>query len=181
MACVDYWANKLRREGRAESLLETMVRFDISCMRWHDMETELGLIGKFGHLGQLHEKRKPLSYYGNPDVSPSGRDLGNWTYAVCMRTMLTDFKRSDWRRRGTEQLNDESAGDIMEAIWGLLYHRTTNGPLMDKVSEESISNTNLSAYCQIMTSVVLLFQDYHIDFLVRPEWPDSRTMADMLV
>ena len=44
-------------------------------------------------------------------------------YAVCLRHMLSLCPANDWRVVGTEQLNDESAGDILRAIWGLLYHR----------------------------------------------------------
>ena len=177
MACANYWANKLREEGRAQSLLETMVEFDEECVRWVKIEIELGLIRDFGYMGRWQEHRKALSHDGTPD----GIDLGNWTYAVCIRTMLTDFRNSDVRRRGTEQLNDESAGDIMEAIWGLHFHRTWNCQLMGRVSEESLSTADLSAYCESMSSVVKLFDRFHTDFLVPPEWPDSRKMAAMLV
>ena len=80
--------------------------------------------------------------------------------------MLTDFPGNDWRRGGTAQLNDESAGDIMEAIWGVLYHRRTNGPLKDAVPEQALSTEKLSIYCQIMTNVVKLFDFSHLHFLV---------------
>ena len=45
----------------------------------------------------------------------------------------------------------------MEAIWGLLYHRRTNGPLKDAVPEQALSTEKLSIYCQITTSAFSLF------------------------
>ena len=95
--------------------------------------------------------------------------------------MLAGFPRSDWRVQGTEQLNDESAGDIMEAMWGLLLHRRTDGPLKDAIPEELLSTEQLSAYCEVMTTVVKLFHSFHLHYFVAQEWPDSKQMADMLV
>ena len=181
MNCVNYWAKKLRDEGRSPGLRDTMVRFDKECVRWSTMEEELGLISHFGYMGSWQQYRKTLSRDGNPDVSWAGQNLGSWTYAVCIRTMLTDFPQHDWRRSGTAQLNDDTAGDILEAMCGLLLHRRTNGPHKDAIPEQLVSTEQLSAYCEVMTTVVKLFHSFHLHYFVAQEWPDSKQMADMLL
>ena len=131
-------------------------------------------------MGKYERVRKVLSYDGTPD-GKEGTDAGNWNYAVCIRHMLTCFPQNDWRVQGTENLNDETAGDIMEAIWGLLWHRQTRGPLQDAIPISVITTDMLQIYCEVMTSVVQLFLQFQTDYLVPSEWPSSRELARALI
>ena len=115
-----YWTRKLAQERRPLQLTSTMVAWDVAIGVWWAMEEDLKLVNYFGHCGSKMGYRKALSYDGTPD----GEDKGNWAYAVCLRTMLTLCTPWDWRVVGTKQLNDETAGDILEAIWGLFWRRS---------------------------------------------------------
>ena len=97
-----------------------MVLFDQALAEWAELENEMKLIPRLGHMGVDSSSRKANSHAGKPDL---GEDRGNWGYACCLRSMLTFFSDADWRVQGTSCLNDESTGDIMEAIWGVLWHR----------------------------------------------------------
>ena len=176
---VDYWQRKLRREGRPEKLLGQMLLFDELVGRWQQLESHRNLVELLGHMGKYERVRKVLSYDGTPD-GKEGTDAGNWNYAVCIRHMLTSFPQNDWRVQGTENLNDETAGDIMEAIWGLLWHRQTRGPLQDAIPISVITTDMLQIYCEVMTSVVQLFLQFQTDYLVGSEWPSSRELAHNL-
>ena len=176
---VDYWQRKLRREGRPEKILDQMLLFDELVARWQQLESHRNLVELLGHMGKYDRVRKVLSYDGTPD-GKEGTDAGNWNYAVCIRHMLTCFPQNDWRVQGTENLNDETAGDIMEAIWGLLWHRQTRGPLQDAIPVSVITTDMLQIYCEVMTSVVQLFLQFQTDYLVRSEWPSSRELAHNL-
>ena len=177
---VTYWRRKLRKEGRPEKLLDQMILFDKLVGRWHDLESQDNLIKLLGHMGNYERVRKVLSYDGTPD-GKEGSDAGNWTYAVCIRHMLMLYPEIDWRVQGTEQLNDETAGDIMEAIWGLLWHRKTRGPLEDAIPVSVITTETLQSYCEVMTSVVELFLKLQTEYLVGSEWPSSRELAHGLI
>ena len=176
---VAYWQRKLRREGRPEKLLGQMHLFDELVGRWQQLESHRNLVELLGHMGKYDRVRKVLSYDGTPD-GKEGTDAGNWNYAVCIRHMLTCFPQNDWRVQGTENLNDETAGDIMEAIWGLLWHRQTRGPLQDAIPISVITTDMLQIYCEVMTSVVQLFLQFQTDYLVPSEWPSSRELAHKL-
>ena len=178
----DYWQRKLRREGRPEKLLGQMLLFDDLVGQWQQLESHRNLVELLGHMGKYDRVRKVLSYDGTPD-GKEGTDAGNWNYAVCIRHMLTCFPQNDWRVQGTENLNDETAGDIMEAIWGLLWHRQTQGPLEDAIPVSVITTETLHGYCQVMTSVVHLLVEL-IDktlYFVGSEWPSSRELAIGLI
>ena len=131
-------------------------------------------------MGKYARVRKVLSYDGTPDGKEDS-DAGNWNYAVCIRHMLTLFPSRDWRVQGTEQLNDETAGDIMEAIWGLLWHRQTRGPLKEAIPVRVITTETLHSYCEVMTSVVQLFLKLQTEYLVGSEWPSSHELARALI
>ena len=176
MAQITYWQKKLRIEGRPEKLADQMILFDQVVGQWHHMESKRNLVELLGHMGKYHGVCKVLSYDGTPD-GKDGSDPGNWYYAVCIRHMLTLFPSRDWRVLGTEQLNDESAGDIMEAIWGLLWHRQTKGPLKDAIPVSVITTETLHGYCQVMTSVVEFFLKLQPEYLVGSEWPTSKKLA----
>ena len=176
---VSYWQSKLRSEGRPDTLLFKMILFDHLVGRWQEIESGTKLVQLLGHMGTYQEVRKSLSYDGTPD-GKEGTDAGNWNYAVCIRHMLTCFPKNDWRVQGTENLNDETVGDIMEAIWGLLWHRETKGPLMDAIPISVVTTGTLQDYCQVMTSVVQLFLTLQTEYLVGSEWPSSRELAHNL-
>ena len=99
-------------------------------------------------------------------------------YAVCLRHLLLGFPPNDWRVVGTQQLNDDHAGDILEAIWGLLWNRHEKTFLAAVVPE--IPTETLEKYCDKMTRVVLMFVDLCPNYLKPSEWPDSKVMADAL-
>jgi len=179
---VAYWKRKLQKEGRPEKLCDKMVEFDRLVGRWYQMEKEMNLVGLLGKDGGYQGVRKVLSYDGTPD-GKDGTDPGNWYYAVCIRHMLKLFPSRDWRVQGTEQLNDETAGDIMEAIWGLLWHRQTQGPLEDAIPVSVIATMELRIYCRAMTCVVHLLVEL-IDirqYFVGSEWPSSQELATCLI
>ena len=177
---VSYWQSKLRSEGRPDTLLFQMILFDHLVGQWQEMESRTKLIQLLGHMGPYQGSRKILSYDGTP-TGKNGTDLGNWTYAVCIRHMLTLYPDTDWRVEGTDQLNDEHAGDIMEAIWGLLWHRDTKGPLMDAIPISVVTTGALEDYCKVMTSVVQLFDTVQTEYLVGSEWPSSHELARALI
>ena len=177
--CFSYWERKLRDEDRPQHLAPTLVEWDMAVGAWHDMEEQTGLITQFCHMGPAQSFRKVLSYDGIPDEKG---DRGNWVYGVCLRTMLCLFEQSDWRYVSTQQLNDEKAGDILEAIWGLLWHRQTGGPLANRVIADSLVPTQqLQGYCKCMTRVVLIFEQLYPQFLRPFEWPSSKSLATALI
>ena len=180
-----YWTVKLHREGRPLNLRSTMVKWDEAIGRWHHMEYDHKLVELFGHDGSKCCWRKVLSYSGKPN----GEDQGHWVYAVCLRHMLSLCPANDWRVVGTEQLNDESAGDILRAIWGLLYHREGRinvyhhggGYLKDVVPESEIPVMVLREYCRRMSRVVMLLVDLWPRYLREDERPSSTSMAETLI
>ena len=103
--------------------------------------------------------------------------------------MLSLCPANDWRVVGTEQLNDESAGDILRAIWGLLYHREGRinvyhhggGYLKDIVPESEIPTMVLREYCRRMSRVVMLLVDLSPRYLREDERPTSQSMAAALI
>ena len=129
-------------------------------------------------MGPLAHHRKELSYYGAPE---NDGDQGNYVYAVCLRHMLCSIAESDWRVVGTKQLNDEKAGDILEAIWGLLWHRENQGPLASVIADSLVPTQQLQRYCKCMTRVVLMFVHLWPQFLKSQEWPSSRELAHALI
>ena len=180
-----YWVRKLRnQDGRYDRLvsphhLATMlVEWDMAVGAWHHMEEQTGLITQFCHMGPLVSYRKVLSYDGVPENSC---DQGNWVYAVCLRHMLCLFGESDWRYVSTKQLNDEKAGDILEAIWGLSYHRKNQGPFASVIAESLVPTQQLQRYCKCMTRVVLMFVQLWPRFIQSHEWPSSQELANALI
>ena len=142
------------------------------------MEMQTCLITQCCHMGPLANHRKVLSYDGAPE---NCCDQWNYVYAVCLRHMLCSFAESDWRVVGTKQLNDEKAGDILEAIWGLLWHRETQGPLASVISDSLIPTQQLQHYCKCMTRVVRTFVVLCPHFLKAEEWPSSEQLAHLLI
>ena len=155
-----------------------MVEWDMAVGAWHHMEEQTGLITQFCHMGPLVSYRKVLSYDGVPENSC---DQGNWVYAVCLRHMLCLFGESDWRYVSTKQLNDETAGDILEAIWGLLWHRETQGRLASVIADSLVPTQQLQRYCKCMTRVVLMFVQVWPHFIKSHEWPSSEELANALI
>ena len=96
---------------------------------------------------------------------------------------------NDWRVDGTELLNDESAGDILRAIWGLLFYREGRinvyhhggGYLKDVVLESEIPTMVLREYGRRMSRVVMLFVDLWPQYLREDERPSSTSMAETLI
>ena len=155
-----------------------MVEWDMAVGAWHHMEEQTGLITQFCHMGPSANYRKVLSYDGVPENS---FDQGNWVYAVCLRRMLCLFGEFDWRYISTKQLNDEKAGDILEAIWGLSYHRKNQGPFASVIAESLVPTQQLQRYCKCMTRVVLMFVHLWPQFLKSQEWPSSEGLANALI
>lgn len=180
---VSYWETKLESDGRDVRLARKLSMFDSLCGQWHTMEQQVNLVGQLGHMGTCQGVRKFLSYDGNPGGTPDSPDLGNWAYACCLRHMLSLSPSSDWRVRGTSELNDETTGDILEAIWGLLWHRRTKWRHWRYSVEVrvEVSTPQLSAYCLVLTDLVQVFDSLKNDFLVGSEWPDSKQMARLLI
>ena len=180
-----YWVRKLRnQDGRYDRLVSPqrlatmMVEWDMAVGAWVDMEQQTGLITEFGHMGPKASYRKVLSYDGVPENSC---DQGNWVYAVCLRHMLCLFGESDWRCVGTKELGDEKAGDVLEAIWGLLYHRENQGPLASVIADSLVPTQQLQRYCKCMTRVVLMFVQVWPHFIRSHEWPSSEEFANELI
>ena len=96
---------------------------------------------------------------------------------------------NDWRVVGTELLNDDSAGDVLRAIWGLLYYRQARinvlhwggEYLKDVVPESEIPTIVLRKYCDRMSRVVMLFVDLWPQYLGEDERPSSTSMAETLI
>ena len=176
--CYCYWVRKLRDEDRPQHLATMMVEWDKAVGAWHHMEQQTGLTTQLCHMGPSVNYRKVLSYDGVPENSC---DQGNWVYAVCLRHMLCLFGESDWRYVSTQQLNDEKAGDILEAIWGLLYHRENQGPLASVIADSLVPTQQLQRYCKCMTRVVLMFVHLWPQFLKSQEWPSSEGLANALI
>ena len=176
--CYRYWVRKLRDEDRPQHLATMMVEWDKAVGAWHHMEEQTGLITQLCHMGPKVSYRKVLSYDGVPEDSC---DQGNWVYVVCLRNMLCLFPESDWRNASTKQLNDETAGDILEAIWGLLWHRENQGPLASVIADSLVPTQQLQRYCKCMTRVVLKFVHLWPEFLKSQEWPSSRELAHALI
>ena len=179
-----YWTVKLHREGRPLNLRSTMVKWDEAIGRWHHMEDDHKLVELFGHDGSKCCWRKVLSYSGKPN----GEDQGNWVYAVCLRHMLCLCTPNDWRYVGTQHLNDDSAGDVLRAIWGLLYHRQCRISVLhcgeylaDGVPESEIPTKVLQEYCCRMTRVVMLLVDMWPRYFREDERPTSKSMAADLI
>ena len=65
--------------------------------------------------------------------------------------------------RGTDELNDEKAGDILEAIWGVLWNRKQIKQRQEDQEDfwrTVLSDDDLKSYCDVMTKVVQLFVDF---------------------
>ena len=176
--CYCYWVRKLRDEDRPQHLATMMVEWDKAVGAWHHMEEQTGLITQLCHMGPSVNYRKVLSYDGVPEDSC---DQGNWVYVVCLRHMLCLFAASDWRYVSTQQLEDEKAGDILEAIWGLLWHRENQGPLASVIADSLVPTQQLQRYCKCMTRVVLMFVHLWPQFLKPQEWPSSEGLAHALI
>ena len=174
-----YWTRKLAQDRRPLQLVSTMVDWDYALGFWYAVEVELKLVELFGHCGSKQGYRKILSRKGTPD----GEDKGNWVYSVCLRTMLTLCPPQDWRFVGTQQLGDVMAGDIPEAIWGLLYcrHYEPGSFLARAVPEEDLPTDALRKYCAAMNRVVLMFVDFYPMYLRPGEWPTSQSLASSLI
>ena len=145
---------------------------------------KLNLIEQLGHNGAHQNMRKLLKHDGNPDVSLDGRDPGNWVYAVCLRYMLKNmFPGDPWRLGAVEELGDGKAGDILEAIWGLLWNRKTNWCHWQYgvVPRFTVATPHLERYCQLLTVLVQHFDSFSMDYLCGSSWPDSKQMARMLI
>ena len=149
---------------------------------------KLNLIEQLGHNGAHQNMRKLLKHDGNPDVSLDGRDPGNWVYAVCLRYMLKNmFPGDPWRLGAVEELGDGKAGDILEAIWGLLWHHKRDwedwrhDEKLKGVGRFFITPDDLEEYCGVLTDLVQLFDSFHPHYLKDGEWPTSHEMANMLM
>ena len=93
-------------------------------------------------------------------------------------TCCAFFGEFDWRYISTKQLNDEKAGDILEAIWGLLWHRENQGPLASVIADSLVPTQQLQRYCKCMTRVVLMFVQVWPHFIKSHEWPSSEELAN---
>ena len=176
--CYAYWVVKLENQRRPKHLATMLVNWDKAVGAWKDIEEQTNLIGLLCKDGWSSKYRKELSYRGIPDDSI---DQGNWVYSICLRYMLELYPPSDWRYSSTQELGDEKAGDILEAIWGLKWHRQHQGNLANVVDFSHVSNQQLIHYCKCMTGVVLMFVQFYPQFLKSSEWPSSKELVNALI
>lgn len=103
---------------RARFINDPMVRelhsrFDSLLNEVLELEKQHGYLRNLLPDGAWASQRKPLSYGG---CLRDGRDAGNWTYAVVMRSLmnagLTDYG----------QCNDVLLGDVIEAMLHLGFN-----------------------------------------------------------
>ena len=100
---------------------------------------------------------------------------------MCLRYIVSCCDEKDWRCKGTQELNDEKAGDVLEAIWGLLWYRHNQGILANVVPERILPTASLEIYCAKMTRVVLMFDALWPRCLGASEWQTSERFAEALI
>ena len=144
----------------------------------------------FAPHGKLASFRKMMSYDGAID----GRDPGNWTYAVSLKAMSHHF--SCHEHPYTEivtTLNDETNGDVIEAILGLVpffvtpYLATISPRLADyrsviicNLRHIGATDFELDSYIGIMAEAVMqveLISKLLANFGI---WHDSTTFSYVL-
>ena len=100
---------------------------DISIGMLFNIDARYQLIDMLAPQGKLEQCRKTWSYSGGVRVlgrdDPTAvRDPGNYCYGFLMRCYAQHFPESHWRGYTLrEQYNDETLGDIVEAILGVSW------------------------------------------------------------
>jgi hypothetical protein len=169
-----YWQWRLTDQGRDVSVVHAVLEFECFLADWLELDNKYDIICEFNHMGPLVGVRKVLSYAGVPD---GHGDQGNWVYAVVLRALGNGVGPHDWRLEGVDCLNDEHAGDILEAIWGLLSHRRL-GEYLTVLPRIALSE--LEEYGNAMSRAVLSWSRMWPRFLSLGEWPTSRYVAACL-
>ena len=85
-------------------------------------EVDHGYMRAFAPEGPLAKSRKMYSYCG---ATRWGGDRGNWIYATLVKCIITHPGARQAMGHGVwdiEQLGDEKAGDLVEAIFGLAWY-----------------------------------------------------------
>ena len=108
--------------------------------------------------GALAHNRKDWSYRGR---LKDGRDIGNWYYAVVMR-LLFDSGLTDY-----DHCNDETLGDVLEAIFHLGYNAAPEYPV--------------SEYARLLDAAVLRVDRITDTAKKLGYWLTSREMAGLLL
>ena len=93
----------------------------------------------------------------NADIGYVGVDLGNYVYGVALHSLRTFFGPNECRQRNLAWLNDESLGDILEAVMGLLWHTQNGseqlvpgGPVVASLRPTQVTTEMLGKYVFVM-------------------------------
>jgi hypothetical protein len=125
--------------------------------------------------------RKQLSYsggirkdHGNTSADPmvALRDPGNFTYGIIMRVLASSTSR--WI--DTDQYNDETLGDILEAALGLTWlSRHGLGDLDESLRAPS------QQYFELIEQTVLACEKVIAHTITMGIWTDSRKLTAILI
>ena len=99
---------------------------DISIGMLFNIDARYQLIDMLAPQGKLEQSRKTWSHFAGVRILGPGRDPGtpwcNYCYGFVMRCYAQHFPESHWRGYTLrEQYNDETLGDIVEAILGVSW------------------------------------------------------------
>ena len=139
-------------------MLEAHTTWDVLLGQLVDLEAKHGMFRALLPGGRLAHLRKTWSYGG---VLTDGRDIGNWYYAVVMRTLFHMGVIS------YDEMSDEKLGDVVEALLYLGYEFAKRDPL--------------DAYAVRLNNACLWLE--HIEAWARGlgYWETSREMAELLL
>ena len=172
---VSYWTPRLLAEGlpnfEIERAAAQLADMDRSIGEWICVDDHFHLIEEFMPGGDLQGKRKLLSY----DGAIEGRDPGNYCYGVALRNFCNGIRPQDARYHTIAPLNDETLGDIIEAILGLLWNRE-HGNHLDILPH--ISTPHLQTYVEKLMRACLQ-QEQCINFTAKRMnlWLTSRELS----
>ena len=184
-------ARGLRGWNRLVQLEDALSVLDYWMSRLDDKDTSCGLILHFMPQGSCAGFRKMLSWDGavaaNPLNNNMGVDLGNYVYGTFLRCLCGFFGPNDLRYRTLVQLNDESLGDILEAIMGLWFHTQKEsiylfdgGPALASLRPASVTYSMLKEYIFVLEHALHFAKQVINIFTAGGVWTTSRELAFLM-
>ena len=184
-------ARGLRGWNRLVQLEDALSVLDYWMSRLDDRDTSCGLLLHFMPHGSCAGFRKMLSWDGavaaNPLNNNMGVDLGNYVYGTFLRCLCGFFGPTDLRYTTLTQLNDESLGDILEAIMGLWFHTQEDsiylfdgGPALASLRPSSVTYSMLKEYIFVLEHALHFAKQVINIFTAGGVWTTSRELAVLM-
>jgi len=185
-------ARGLRSWSKLVQAEDVLVVQDFWLSWWDDLETRCHLLDVFMPGGRFAGYTKLLSYDGavaaNADIGYISVDLGNYVYGVALYSLRTFFGPGEYRQGNLARLNDESLGDILEAVMGLWWHIQKGsvrlfpgGPVVDSLRPTQVTTGMLEVYVFVMWHALHWTKSAVKVFTSGGVWTTSRRLARLML